>query len=87
MKDESEPLPAEAAAAANKEDPVEQRSCQIDNCCSNEEDVIARETKSAVKELAMTRLSNMSEESLNDILKISLHNIQNRIQSIVSNVV
>lgn len=49
--------------------------------------MVAREVKYAIKELVMTELATMDEESLDDIMSTSLHNAQSAIRSVVYNVV
>lgn len=53
----------------------------------NKEHVIAREVKSAAKELITTELANIVKESLEDILRTSFHNAQSSTQSVLYNVV
>lgn len=59
----------------------------IENCRTDEEDVIARKFKFLVREMVTNELSTMLEESLDDILKTSFHNAQDTLQSIVNSVI
>lgn len=75
-------------AAAGKENaPVEQESGQIKNGFTNKEYLIAREGKPAVKTLAVTELSTLVKESLDDILMTWFHNVQGACWWVVYNVV
>lgn len=74
-------------SAANEMAQVEQESRQIQIRFINEEDLIAKEIKSVVKELVTTKLPAMTEEILDDILRTSFHNAQSHIRPAVYNII
>lgn len=76
-----------AAGSANEEVPAEKDSRQIENCCTNEEDVIAQKVKSAVTELATNELSSMFEELQDNTLRTLFHNAQRGMRQVVYDVV
>lgn len=69
------------------ETPVEIHISPTESCSTNHEDMIAREVKSAVKDLVANELSTMIEELLDDILRKSLQNGQMDIRAVVYNTV
>lgn len=72
LNDEMKPWCREARAAGNDDPSVTHESLYIESCCTNEEDMIAREVKFAVKALVSTELSNIVEKALADVLRMSL---------------
>lgn len=66
---------------------VELENRPIENSCTDEEDLIARISKTAVKKMAMSDLLALVEEALYSILRISFNNAQSRILSVVYSVV
>lgn len=75
------------AAALNEKTPVEHESRYIEHCCRNEEGVITRETKRALRKMVTNKSSTMVEEALEDILRTQLHHAQSIIQSVVYKIV
>lgn len=67
------PGSGEVAAIVNGQMPVEHESLNIKICCINEGIPIAREAKSANKEMAGTKWPTIVEDSLDDILLTSFH--------------
>lgn len=76
LDDNRTPRPGEVTVAANKESHV-RHDFQENNSTENE-DVITREVKSAERDFVANELSAMIIESLDDILRPSLHNTQVR---------
>lgn len=83
LKNESKPWSGEVAAAANDEVSLEHKSLHIENWCTNEEDMIAREARPAVVEIATNELSTMVDEFVKDILGTSLYKVQRGTQWVV----
>lgn len=83
LNDQSQRWYGEVVPLADDEKIIEHDNCQIENSCTNDEDVIAREDKSTVKKLVTTELVTMVEELLDDILKTPLHNSHSGIRSVV----
>lgn len=74
------------AAAGNEETAVEQQSRQIENRFTNEEEAIAREFKSPMKDLVTTKFSTMVQELLDDVLETLFHNRRSDIRPVLYNV-
>lgn len=76
FNDESEFWSGEGADGANDELNVEHENCPTERRSINNENLIVKEVKSAVKDLAANEMLTIIEESLDDILSKSLHNAQ-----------
>lgn len=59
MKDESESRSDETTGAARHEPNLEHENLPTDSRCTNDEDMIAKEVKSVVKDLVAKELSTM----------------------------
>lgn len=77
---------SKALAAAKEEAPIRQESNQLENSRTNEEEVIAREVKSALKDLVSTKLATIVEGLLDIILGKLSNSAQNGIRSVFYNV-
>lgn len=69
------------------EPPGEVKHCPIESHRNENEDMIAPEVKYAVKGMLANQLSKMVEESLDDVLRKTLHNAQSSISFVVYNVI
>lgn len=69
--------------AFNEEEAVKRESCQLENCHTNEEGVIAREANSVVKQFLSTTQATMVEESWDYIQRMAFPNDQSVIWSFV----
>lgn len=74
-------------ADANDEPNVGKENRPTDSRSTNDDDGIAEKVKSTMKDLVANELSTLIEESLDDILRMSLHNAQSEIRSFVYNVI
>lgn len=84
LNDESDPWSVVLAAADNDEPNVEHENRRMECCCTDDEDVNAREVKSTVKELAANLLSKMIEKPLDHILCKPFHNARSSIQRMLN---
>lgn len=74
------------AATVHEQAPVTLGIRHIESIGINDdEDMIAREVKSAVKKIVTNKLSTMVEESLDDILITLFNKVQNSNHSVVYN--
>lgn len=71
--------------AVHDKAPVKFENHRIKNHCTNEEDMIAWEVKSTVKEIVMNKLSTKLLELLEDISRTSVYNSQSGLQSVEYN--
>lgn len=78
--------PAGRLTAVHDELPVELEKWLMESRSTNYEDVIGQEVKSIVVDLVVAKLSTLIEESLDDILRKSLHSAQNGIRSVIYNI-
>lgn len=85
FNDESQPWSGGVAAAVNEEPPVEQESHHTEKRCEGNEDLIAGEVKSAVKELGAIEMATMVEEALDHVSRNTFHNRQGFVRSVVCN--
>lgn len=87
LNDKWELWSSKAARAVIEEAQAKHESCQIENDCTNEENVIARDIESAVKKLVMTERATMVEELPDYILMTSFQKGQSCIRSVDYNVI
>lgn len=87
LNDKRKPWSDEAAAPANEEAPGEVRNRPIESCCSENDDVISRGVRSAVKKLVSNKMATMVEEALNDFLRETRYSAQSGVCSVFYNVV
>lgn len=65
----SEPWSGEVGAAANEDAPGKAEHCPIESRRDENDDVIAQEVESAVKELIAKEMETMVEEVLDEVLR------------------
>lgn len=83
---ETELWSGKATAAVNNEAPVEFKNRQIENCHTNEEDIISREAVRSEGN-GFEQFVNFSQHFLDDILRKSIRNAQSGIRSVIYNIV
>lgn len=74
LNKKSEPWSGKAAGAANEEAPGEFDQRHIESRRSDNDELIAREVKSAVKNPVANKMANMVKVVLDKVLRKKLHN-------------
>lgn len=86
LNNESKPWSGRVTAAGNDRTPVLQGSRHIENCHTNEEDLIARGIDIEVTESVATYMSTVVKKSLDKTLSTKSPNMQSSIQSVEYNI-